>query len=388
MAELSLEQIQKILEDIKALMLRVEIAETRLKERDKIVYDLLHPDLQALIDDGDMAKSVYDTGDNGVVDNSEKLEGSTKTQVQDHTPKGHALDVHGAPSDNIPMNSKKFTGLVDPADDQDSATKKYHDDNLLFPFGDGSDGVVVISSNTTLTTDKYYINLTINNGVVLYTGGYKIYGTGTLLNNGSILNDGLNATSKVGAVGAPGNTVRGGTAGGTGDEQSPTGSNFGGGGGSGAGTVFISFKIIDNSSGVIRARGGDGHVGSYNQCNSNHNGGAGTALSVGNGGNGGAGGTAGGTGGAAGVVTVTKQTFNGYVSGMNVFDYVLNEGIGGGTGGGAGGLGCNEVGRGGGGGGGHVLIYYNSASWSTETATGGDGGNNGSSGTVNKIEIS
>lgn len=43
---------------------------------------------------GDMEKSTYDTGDNGVVDNSEKLEGSTKAQVQDHTPKAHTLASH------------------------------------------------------------------------------------------------------------------------------------------------------------------------------------------------------------------------------------------------------------------------------------------------------
>jgi len=40
---------------------------------------------------GDMLKSVYDTDDDGIVDNSEKLEGSTKAQVQDHTPKAHNL---------------------------------------------------------------------------------------------------------------------------------------------------------------------------------------------------------------------------------------------------------------------------------------------------------
>jgi len=38
---------------------------------------------------GDMYKSTYDTDDDGIVDNSEKLEGSTKAQVQDHTPKKH-----------------------------------------------------------------------------------------------------------------------------------------------------------------------------------------------------------------------------------------------------------------------------------------------------------
>lgn len=40
---------------------------------------------------GDMEKSVYDVNNNGVVDNSEKLEGSTKAEVQDHAPKTHDL---------------------------------------------------------------------------------------------------------------------------------------------------------------------------------------------------------------------------------------------------------------------------------------------------------
>ncbi len=43
---------------------------------------------------GDMLKSVYDTDDDGIVDNSEQLEGSTKVQVQDHTPKAHTLASH------------------------------------------------------------------------------------------------------------------------------------------------------------------------------------------------------------------------------------------------------------------------------------------------------
>jgi len=45
---------------------------------------------------GDMLKSVYDTNDNSIVDNAEKLEGSTKAQVQDHTPKAHTLASHSS----------------------------------------------------------------------------------------------------------------------------------------------------------------------------------------------------------------------------------------------------------------------------------------------------
>jgi hypothetical protein len=43
---------------------------------------------------GDMTKAVYDVNDNGIVDNSEKLEGSTKVQVQDHAPKEHGNEAH------------------------------------------------------------------------------------------------------------------------------------------------------------------------------------------------------------------------------------------------------------------------------------------------------
>lgn len=38
---------------------------------------------------GDMFKSTYDTDADGTVDDSEKLEASSKAQVQDHTPKSH-----------------------------------------------------------------------------------------------------------------------------------------------------------------------------------------------------------------------------------------------------------------------------------------------------------
>ena len=43
---------------------------------------------------GDMLKSVYDTDDDGVVDDSEKLEGSTKVEVQTHNPAEHGNEAH------------------------------------------------------------------------------------------------------------------------------------------------------------------------------------------------------------------------------------------------------------------------------------------------------
>lgn len=64
-----------------------------------------------------------------------------------------------------------------------------------FFWGDGSDGDVIISTNTTLTEDKYYKNLTINTGVTLDCGGYVVFVAGTLTNNGTISRAGNNATN-------------------------------------------------------------------------------------------------------------------------------------------------------------------------------------------------
>jgi len=53
-------------------------------------------------------------------------------------------------------------------------------------YGTGSDGTVIIASNTSLTRDMYYSNLTINNGVHLNTNGFKVFVKNTLTVNGSI----------------------------------------------------------------------------------------------------------------------------------------------------------------------------------------------------------
>lgn len=48
--------------------------------------------------------------------------------------------------------------------------------NLPDPvYGTGADGDVTISSNTTLTSDKFYKNLTIDASIHLNPGGYRIF---------------------------------------------------------------------------------------------------------------------------------------------------------------------------------------------------------------------
>lgn len=53
-------------------------------------------------------------------------------------------------------------------------------------FGAGSDGTVTISTNTSLSRDMYYANLTVNSSITLFTNGFKVFVSETLTNNGTI----------------------------------------------------------------------------------------------------------------------------------------------------------------------------------------------------------
>jgi hypothetical protein len=53
-------------------------------------------------------------------------------------------------------------------------------------YGQGTDGNTTIASNTSLTRDMYYNNLTVNNGIHLNTNGYRVFVKGTLTLNGNI----------------------------------------------------------------------------------------------------------------------------------------------------------------------------------------------------------
>ena len=88
-------------------------------------------------------------------------------------------------------------------------------------FGDGSDGDVTVSVNTTLTRDMNYNNLTIDSGVTLYPDGYVIYVCDTLIVNGTISRNGNNGIYEVGGLALPTKTVGGSGAGGgtTGPQQ-------------------------------------------------------------------------------------------------------------------------------------------------------------------------
>jgi len=79
-------------------------------------------------------------------------------------------------------------------------------------FGTGSDGDVTISASTTLTSDKFYNNLVISDGVVVNTNNYRIFvrnnltflGTAKLASNGGNASNGATNTGATGGAGGAG----------------------------------------------------------------------------------------------------------------------------------------------------------------------------------------
>jgi len=232
---------------------------------------------------------------------------------------------------------------------------------MASPYGDGSDGDVTISTDTTLTENKQYNNLTVNAGITLNTAGYTVKVKNTLINNGTITDSSSGGAGGAGgAVGSGGVNDANGGAGGNGNAGTGTGGTGGGGGGGGAG------QWKNDNQGFCW------HV-----------------LST-TGGNGGAGGV-GGQGGGTVIIAAKTFTNNGTINANGVagsagsnggngqHDFCVCGGyppdvddIGSGAGGGGGG--------GNGGDGGTVSLTYESRTEGTVTAAGGAGGGAGNGG--------
>jgi len=76
-------------------------------------------------------------------------------------------------------------------------------------YGSGMDGNVTISSNTTLTRDMHYNNLTIDPGIVLDTAGYRVFVRNSLGMAPTSTNQSDTKIGRVGGVSTSG-TLRGG----------------------------------------------------------------------------------------------------------------------------------------------------------------------------------
>lgn len=280
--------------------------------------------------------------------------------------------------------------------------------------GDGSDGTVTLTTPTILTRDMYYENLTVNSGVILNTGGYRIFVRDTLTVDGTIRrngNDGSNggkgvtgAVFPIGAAGGPGGA--GGLALGSGSVYGSTvgtpGANGGKGGthdsgiggpgevgGTGANGTSQTNSIFDSTvTTTVGSTGGSGGVAS------------GRFGPPGAGGSGGLGGSAAST---IQAMTLVKNQLNAYVlrDRENYSSFSANTafltgaspagGAGGGGGGGANSGSANAGGAGGGGGGGSgspggiIVIFAKRIIINPGgiiSANGGNGGTGGEGGDI------
>lgn len=295
--------------------------------------------------------------------------------------------------------------------------------NPIF-FGDGHDGAAVLDgagavagcsrsgSVYSLTRDVFWTDATFSAGVTLKTEGFRYYINGVLSGPSSakITNNGLAATTRIGAFGAPRGTLNGGAKGGDGgtaaganatdgDNTADSLGGNGGAGGSGDTTAGVAGVASDPTSGD----GGFGYLWCWQTGVMIGNNGSGSAVLVvmqgGAGGGGGAGGNdsianssdGGGAGGGAGVMRGFIKT----VAFDGAFEVVGGAGHAGIP---VAGTGYNGGGGGGGGGGDMHLIY---AEWSGSATTsaaggaaggtsagGGSAGTAGVDGTVRLIQVS
>lgn len=216
-------------------------------------------------------------------------------------------------------------------------------------FGDGSDGNVLINSNTTLTRDMYYNRLVVSSNAVVNLNGFRVLvadrlsllgSTTTLHNNGSAASGSGDAAGSGGSSGS----IGGGFAGGS--------------GGVGVADPGNGFPLVASAGQVGGAGGNGGGIG----------------------------------GGIAGILTVPTVAGGG----VQIIKHPLNSLTGrdlgatqltGGTGGG-GGIGAATSNGGAGGGGGGVVvicardIHCPSGQTCFIRALGGSGGNATSSGTA------
>jgi hypothetical protein len=237
-------------------------------------------------------------------------------------------------------------------------------------FGNGADGDVTISADTSLVRDMYYNNLTVDSGKTLNCAGYRIFVKGTLTNNGTI-----QRTPNNGGNGGNGNTTPSSAGGGTAGSAAAvlSGANLAGGvagkaGGVGGSGVNTRVNISSNNNGNV---GNPGNNGDNITTGVGSNGLTGqTGGQGGQNGNGWAGGT-GGTGGTAGTITTKKYPYS-FPEAVQMLDMIAgsspvihNSSAGtGGSGGGGSGAGVNGTGE------------------SGYTGSGGGGGGSGSAGGI------
>ncbi len=269
-------------------------------------------------------------------------------------------------------------------------------------FGDGSDGNLTVNSNQTLSSDMNFLSLTVGNGAIINTNGYRVMvadrltlqGTGTLIhNNGTAAVNGTagagGAGNSIGGgfAGAAGVTAGIGTAGTQGNPTTATPGSVGGAGGAGGAAGGNAGGAGGVNTRPTVAAGGANCIRKWQHAiiARDHN----SAMLIGgsSGGSGGcalgASGTSGGGGGSGGIVMITARNV------VCTAAQSVTISATGGAGGAA--TGTGNAGGGGGGGGGCLILVtrtpnaQNSLPGLSLTVAGGAAGagvGTGSSGTA------
>lgn len=282
------------------------------------------------------------------------------------------------------------SGTVTAADSILEAIQKIAGKSQSGWFGSGVDGIQTITSDLTLVRDMYYDTLTVNSGVNLFTGGFRIHVLNTCTVNGKIDRSGspgISASAVPGLVaGSLGASGAGGAGGGAaaGSAGTATAASVGTGGGAGGSGSGGAGGAAGGTTVPTPALGGVEQLNAVRQASVCRDL-LGTVLNGGSGGGGGGGsgvaasGGAGGAGGGVLVLSARTLTGTGIIA----------------ANGGAGATGLLVNGGGGGGGGGGVIVTISendvtmtSLSLQVNGGTAGGGlgaGNVGTSGTVGRI---
>lgn len=285
------------------------------------------------------------------------------------------------------------SGTVTAADSILSAIEKLASRLGCSWFGNGVDSVVTLNSNQTLVRDMYYDTLTIDPGVVLSTGGYRIFALNAIINNGTIDRSGSNAVLGTGGVvqaaGALGACVAGGTGGtaAAGTVGTAASTSLGGAGGAGGAGAISAGGAAGAVTAVTTVNGGLEVLGHARQTCVGRDLGN-TIITSGSGGGGGggngAGNQGGGGGGGAGVIVIATRS----LTGTGVIKANGGNGADAATG-------VNAGGGGAGGGGVIALLTENDVTATSlslqvnagASGTGNGTGANGSPGTVGRIYL-
>ena len=172
---------------------------------------------------------------------------------------GYGINIAASTCDNNTILAPYLSGNTS-GDVNDSGTGTIRIQKIpSLEFGDGSDGDVTISGDTTLTRDMYYHNITINSGINFYPVGYIIYYTGTFTNNGNISGVGNNASGQTGGAALANGNIFGALAGKNGGNGGPGGSGIGSPGSAG-GTGSAQDPSFSSVSGQSGSQGGSAPI--------------------------------------------------------------------------------------------------------------------------------